>query len=228
MTTIAERLAAVRAEIDALTASCGRPPGAVGLVAVSKTHDARAVRAAHAAGQNVFGENYVQEALAKQAELADLALEWHFIGAIQSNKTAAIARAFDWVHTIDRVRVAERLNAQRGAARPPLNVLIEVNVSGESSKHGVAPHEVAALAAAVQALPHLRLRGLMTLPAPSRDPAEQRSAFARLAALARASAVPFDTLSMGTSDDYAAAIAEGATLVRLGTAVFGPRQRAAC
>jgi len=223
MSVLAERLDAVRAALcDAAIASARRPE-AVRLVAVSKTQPASALREAWCAGQRAFGENYLQEALTKQTALADLPIEWHFIGAIQSNKTAAIARAFDWVHTIDRLRIAERLAAQRGDHLPPLNVLIEVNISGENTKHGVTPAALPALVAAVATLPRLRLRGLMALPAPSADVAAQRAAFRVLADLARASVVPLDTLSMGTSDDYRAAIAEGATLVRLGTAVFGPR-----
>jgi len=227
MSRLAERLDAVRAALCDAAIACARPPEAVRLLAVSKTQPASALAEAWACGQRMFGENYLQEALAKQSALADLPIEWHFIGAIQSNKTAAIARAFDWVHTIDRLRIAERLDAQRGDELPPLNVLIEVNVSGESTKHGVTPAALPTLIPAIAALPRLRLRGLMTLPAPTSNVAEQRAAFRVLADLARASTLPFDTLSMGTSDDYRAAIAEGATLVRLGTAVFGPRREAA-
>ena len=220
---IATRLASVLDAIAAAAERHGRAPGEVGLVAVSKRHPASAIRAAHAAGQRRFGENYLQEALAKQDELADLDIEWHFIGAIQSNKTADIAARFDWVHTVDREKVARRLNDQRPDDRPPLNVLVEVNISGEASKHGIAPAALPALLETIAALPRLRLRGLMSLPAPVDDFAAQRRAFAALAELASASAVPLDTLSMGTSDDFEAAIAEGATLVRIGTAVFGPR-----
>jgi len=220
---IATRLAGVLATIKAAAERHGRTPGDVGLVAVSKRHPARAIRAAYAAGQRRFGENYLQEALAKQDELADLDIEWHFIGAIQSNKTADIAARFDWVHTVDRAKIARRLNDQRPNDRAPLNVLIEVNISGEPSKHGVTPAELPGLIETIAALPRLRLRGLMSLPAPVDDFAAQRRAFAALAALAAASATPLDTLSMGTSDDFEAAIAEGATLVRIGTAVFGPR-----
>jgi PLP dependent protein len=227
MSDLAKRLDVVRAALRDAAIASARPADAVQLLAVSKTQPASALREAWGAGQRAFGENYLQEALAKQEALADLPIEWHFIGAIQSNKTAAIARAFDWVHTIDRLRIAERLQARRGDDLPPLNVLIEVNVSGEPSKHGVTPAALPALIPAVAALPRLRLRGLMTLPAPSADVAAQRAAFRVLATLARSSVVPLDTLSMGTSDDYRAAIAEGSTLVRLGTAVFGPRRGAA-
>lgn len=223
MSMLAERLAVVRSALRDAAIASARPPQSVCLVVASKTQPASALREVCCAGQRAFGENYLQEALAKQAALVDLPIEWHFIGAIQSNKTAAIARAFDWVHTIDRLRIAERLAAQRGDDLPPLNVLIEVNISGESTKHGVTPAALPALIPAVAALPRLRLRGLMALPAPSADVAAQRAAFRVLADLARASVLPLDTLSMGTSDDYRAAIAEGATLVRLGTAVFGPR-----
>lgn len=217
------RLARVQAELAACAARSGRAPGSVRLVAVSKRQSAADIRRAFQAGQRAFGENYLQEALAKQVELADCAIEWHFIGAIQSNKTAEIARAFDWVHTVDRLRIAERLNAQRPAALPPQDICLQVNISGEQTKSGVPPGELPALAAAVAALPRLRLRGLMALPAPSTEVAVQRAAFCALATLAREISPELRTLSMGTSDDYAAAIAEGATLVRIGTAVFGPR-----
>ncbi|MEQ8661357.1 MAG: YggS family pyridoxal phosphate-dependent enzyme [Gammaproteobacteria bacterium] len=222
---VAARLHAVNDAIAAAAARHGRAAGSVALVAVSKRQPAAAIRAAHAAGQRRFGENYLQEALAKQDELADLDLEWHFIGAIQSNKTADIAARFDWVHTVDREKIARRLNDQRPAGRAPLEVLVEVNISGEASKHGVTPQALPALLETLAALPRLRLRGLMALPAPAAEVAAQRRAFAALAALAAASPVPLDTLSMGTSDDFEAAIAEGATLVRIGTAVFGPRPR---
>ena len=220
---VATRLVSVLDAIAAAAERHGRAPGEVGLVAVSKRHPASAIRAAHAAGQRRFGENYLQEALAKQDELADLDIEWHFIGAIQSNKTADIAARFDWVHTVDREKVARRLNDQRPDDRPPLNVLVEVNISGEASKHGITPDALPALIETIAGLPRLRLRGLMSLPAPVDDFAAQRRAFAALAKLAAAGPVPLDTLSMGTSDDFEAAIAEGATLVRIGTAVFGPR-----
>lgn len=224
MSDVASRLAAVRESLAASAREHGRDPSDVHLVAVSKRHPAAAIAAAAAAGQRAFGENYVQEAIAKQDELASATrLEWHFIGAIQSNKTADIAARFDWVHTVDRARIADRLDAQRPAELAPLKVLIQVNVSGEQSKNGVSPAALPALVAHLAVLPRLSLRGLMCLPAPEQDFTRQRRPFAELARLARAQAVALDALSMGTSDDYAAAIAEGATLVRIGTAVFGPR-----
>jgi len=220
---IARKVGEVHATIAGLARACGRAPDSVRLVAASKTQPPAALRAAFAAGQRAFGENYLQEARAKQEALADLPIEWHFIGAIQGNKTAEIAARFDWVHTVDRARIANRLSAQRPPGRPPLKVLIEVNISGEASKHGCAPAEVPALAATIRALPGLELVGLMSLPAPNTDEAAQRAAFAAVAELAAALDPPLPELSMGTTADYAAAIAEGATLVRLGTAVFGPR-----
>jgi pyridoxal phosphate enzyme (YggS family) len=228
MSTIAEHLHAVRRRIAQAATAHGREPSAVELLAVSKTFDAAAIREAYAAGQRAFGENYVQEALDKMAALADLPepVRWHFIGPLQSNKTRQVAEHFDWVHTIDRLKIAERLSAQRPAGMPPLQVCVQVNISGEASKSGVTPDEVAELARAVAALPGLRLRGLMAIPAPADDPDHARAPFARLAALAatlRAEGLPVDTLSMGMSDDLGAAIAEGATLVRVGTAIFGAR-----
>jgi pyridoxal phosphate enzyme (YggS family) len=202
---------------------------------VGKTFPAEAILSAAAAGQRCFGENYVQEGVEKIArtrELApELALEWHFIGPIQSNKTRPIAEHFDWVHSVERLKIAQRLSEQRPAALPPLNVLLQVNVSGEASKSGVAPAAAADLAAAVAALPRLRLRGLMAIPAATDDVTAQRAAFRSLrlafdalrAALPAVSAVPLDTLSMGMSADLEAAIAEGSTLVRVGTAIFGQR-----
>jgi pyridoxal phosphate enzyme (YggS family) len=223
---IEQRLALVRSRIEYAAARFGRDPGEIRLVAASKTFDASAVRQAHAAGQVDFGENYVQEAIDKMGELGDLALVWHFIGPIQSNKTRAIAEHFDWVHSVDRLKVAERLSAQRPASMPPLEICLEVNISGEASKGGVAVVDLPVLAQAVAALPRLRLRGLMAIPAPSTDPAEQRAAFAavrRLYEALRASGYSLDTLSMGMSGDLEAAIAEGATMVRVGTAIFGER-----
>ncbi|MCP1641658.1 pyridoxal phosphate enzyme (YggS family) [Pseudomonas citronellolis] len=190
---------------------------------MSKTKPAADIREAHAAGLDDFGENYLQEALGKQVELADLALTWHFIGPIQSNKTRPIAEHFHWVHSVDRLKVAERLSAQRPADLPPLNVCLQVNVSGEDSKSGCAPEELPALARAVAALPNLKLRGLMAIPEPTEDIAAQRAAFARLRELLTALNLGLDTLSMGMSHDLEAAIAEGATWVRIGTALFGAR-----
>ncbi len=223
MSTIAENIAKVRERIREAEQACGRPSGGVALLAVSKTKPAAAIREAHAAGLVDFGENYLQEALGKQAELADLALTWHFIGPIQSNKTRPIAEHFHWVHSVDRLKVAERLSAQRPAQSPPLNVCLQVNVSGEASKSGCAPEELPALAAAVAALPNLKLRGLMAIPEPTEDVAAQRAAFARLRELLTALNLGLDTLSMGMSHDLEAAIAEGATCVRIGTALFGAR-----
>lgn len=226
MTSIAQRLQAVRARLAAAAAAAGRAPDEVALLAVSKTWPADAVRQAAAAGQRAFGENYVQEGVAKAEALRGLGLEWHFIGPLQSNKTRAVAGAFDWVHSIDRLKIAERLSAQRDVHRPPLNVCIQVNVSGEASKSGVSPDELDALAHAVAALPRLRLRGLMCIPEPSEDPALLRARFAllreRLAGLG-AQGLALDTLSMGMSHDIEPAVAEGATIVRVGTAIFGGR-----
>ncbi|MCK2087223.1 YggS family pyridoxal phosphate-dependent enzyme [Thauera aromatica] len=226
MTSIAQRLQAVRARLAAAAAAAGRAPDEVVLLAVSKTWPAEAVREAAAAGQRAFGENYVQEGVAKVEALRGLGLEWHFIGPLQSNKTRAVAGAFDWVHSIDRLKIAERLSAQRDVHRPPLNVCIQVNVSGEASKSGVSPDELDALAHTVAALPRLRLRGLMCIPEPSEDPALLRARFAllreRLVRLG-GQGLALDTLSMGMSHDIEPAVAEGATIVRVGTAIFGGR-----
>ena len=226
-TEFADRLRAVRDRIHAAEQRFQRPPGAVRLLAVSKTQPVTAVAAMAAAGQTGFGENYVQEALDKMTELAALALEWHFIGPIQANKTRPIAERFAWVHSVDRLKLAERLSAQRPASLPPLNVCLQVNIDRDPTKHGLDPAEVSAIAAAVAVLPRLRLRGLMAIPAPAADFAAQRPAFARLRTLQdqlTAAGLALDTLSMGMSDDLEAAIAEGATLVRVGTALFGPRR----
>ena len=226
-TAFADRLHAVRDRIHAAEQCFQRPPGAVRLLAVSKTQPAAAIAAMAAAGQTGFGENYVQEALDKMTELAALALEWHFIGPIQANKTRSIAERFAWVHSVDRLKIAERLSAQRPAALPPLNVCLQVNIDREPTKHGLDPMDVGQTAAAVAVLPRLRLRGLMAIPAPATDFAAQRPAFARLRTLQdqlTAAGLALDTLSMGMSDDLEAAIAEGATLVRVGTALFGPRR----
>jgi pyridoxal phosphate enzyme (YggS family) len=217
-------LDAVLARIRAAETAAGRPAGAVALLAASKQQTPATLRATAAQGQRDYGENYVQEALPKMAALVDLDLSWHFIGRIQRNKTRDIAAHFDWVHTVDRLDIAQRLSAQRPASRAPLQTLIEVNVSGEASKGGVAPAAVPALALAIGTLPGLRLRGLMSLPAPEDDPRRQRAAFAELRQALEALADPtLDTLSMGTSADLEAAIAEGATIVRVGTAIFGAR-----
>lgn len=223
MSTIAENIAKVRARIREAEQAYGRAPGSVELLAVSKTKSAADIREAHACGLADFGENYLQEALAKQAELADLALTWHFIGPIQSNKTRPIAEHFHWVHSVDRLKIAQRLSEQRPASLPPLNILLQVNVSGEDSKSGCAPDELPALAQAVAQLPHLKLRGLMAIPEPTEDVAAQHAAFARLRELMLALNLGLDTLSIGMSHDLEAAVAEGATWVRIGTALFGAR-----
>lgn len=223
MSTIEKNIAKVAARIREAAQAVDRDPATVGLLAVSKTQPAAAIREAAAAGIRDFGENYLQEALDKQAELSDLPLAWHFIGPIQSNKTKSIAEHFDWVHSVDRLKIAQRLSDQRPAELPPLNICLQVNVSGEASKSGCAPEELPQLAQAVAAMPRLRLRGLMCIPAPSEDPAEQRAAFARLRALRDELSLTLDTLSMGMSQDLEAAIAEGATWVRIGTALFGAR-----
>ncbi len=197
------------------------------LLAVSKAHPTEAVRAAYAAGQQAFGENYLQEALAKQQELADLTIAWHFIGPLQSNKTQAIAQHFSWVHSVDRLKIAERLNAARPADLPRLQVCLQVNVSGETSKGGVAATEAFALAQAIAKLPRLQLRGLMAIPAPTNSIAKQRQQFRMVRELQeamQAQGLTLDTLSMGMSDDFPAAIAEGATIIRVGSAIFGARQ----
>ncbi|HET9044064.1 MAG TPA: YggS family pyridoxal phosphate-dependent enzyme [Burkholderiales bacterium] len=230
MDTIEKRLQAVKSRIARACAAAGRDPRDIVLVAVSKTFPADAVRAAHAAGQRDFGENHAQDAVAKIDALGDLDLVWHFIGPVQSNKTRSIAAHVAWVHSIDRLKIAERLAAQRPEALPPLQVCIQVNVSGEATKSGVAPAEAPALARAVAALPRLRLRGLMAIPEPTDDPALQRRRFESLRDLRdrlAADGLALDTLSMGMSDDLEAAIAAGATMVRVGTAIFGARSGSA-
>lgn len=229
---IPTRIQAVRERIRQACTLAGRPVDSVTLLAVSKTQPAQAVRAALAGGQRAFGENYVQEALAKITALADVRrqLEWHLIGPLQSNKTRAVAEAFDWVHTVDRLGIAERLSQQRPATLAPLNICLQVNISGEDTKHGLAPADVPALARQVAHLPGLRLRGLMAIPEPAADPAAQRLPHQALHALLRelqAKGLAVDTLSMGMSADLEAAILEGATMVRIGTAIFGERPRPA-
>ncbi|RLJ68388.1 YggS family pyridoxal phosphate-dependent enzyme [Sulfurisoma sediminicola] len=226
MTTIAANLQAVRERIAAACVAAGRPAATVSLLAVSKTWPAAAVRDAAAAGQRRFGESYVQEAVPKVAALRELDLEWHFIGPLQSNKTRPVAETFAWVHSVERLKIAERLSQQRPPELGPLNVCLQVNVSGEASKSGCAPGEVAALASAVAQLPNLRLRGLMAIPEPGDDIATQRRRFATLRVLwerLAADGLSLDTLSMGMSDDLEAAVLEGATMVRVGTAIFGER-----
>jgi PLP dependent protein len=228
MASIELKLQQLRQRIGDACTLAERPVQSVTLLAVSKTFGADAVREAHDAGQRAFGENYVQEALAKIDALADLrpALEWHLIGPLQSNKTREVAAAFDWVHTVDRLKIAQRLSEQRPADLPPLQVCVQVNVSGEANKSGVEPAELPALARAVAALPRLRLRGLMSIPEPVEGLDAQRVPHRHLrdlfAALC-AQGLPLDTLSMGMSADLEAAIAEGSTLVRVGSAIFGAR-----
>jgi len=225
MTAILSNLQAVQLAVARAAREAGRSGDAVHLLAVSKTFAADAVREAYHAGQSAFGENYLQEALDKIEALRDLPLEWHFIGPIQSNKTRPIAEHFAWVHSVDRLKIAERLAAQRPPHLPPLNICLQVNVSGEESKSGAAPEAVAQLARAVARLPQLRLRGLMAIPAPAEGP-QQRAPFARMRELLadlNRQGLQLDTLSMGMSHDYAAAILEGATIVRIGTAIFGSR-----
>ncbi len=232
MGAIAKALQDVRRRIATAASAARRAPDSVHLLAVSKTFPASAVIEAHAAGQTAFGESYVQEALEKIAEVQALlgaadSLEWHFIGPIQSNKTRPIAERFAWVHSVDRLKIAERLAAARPAGRPALNVCIQVNIGDEASKGGVAPAGAIDLAQRVAALPGLKLRGLMTIPRPCDDLAEQRAQFRQLRELfdrARAAGLALDNLSMGMSDDLEAAIMEGATLVRVGSAIFGARK----
>lgn len=226
MTSITANLQAVQSRITAACRACGRDPAEVALLAVSKTWPAACVAEAAAAGQRAFGENYVQEGVAKAEALAALDLEWHFIGPLQSNKTRLVAAHFQWVHSVDRLKIAQRLAEQRDAHLPPLKVCLQVNVSGEASKSGVAPQDLATLARAVASLPRLALRGLMTIPEPTDDRALLARRFATLRHLRdelRAGGLSLDTLSMGMSGDLEVAIAEGATLVRVGTAIFGAR-----
>jgi pyridoxal phosphate enzyme (YggS family) len=231
--SIAENIAKTRLTIGQAAAQHGRNPTSVLLLAVSKTFGPDAVIEAAEAGQRAFGENYLQEALDKQQSVKtlrpDLVLEWHFIGPIQSNKTRPIAEHFEWAHAVDREKIARRLSEQRPPNLPPLNICLQVNVSGEDSKSGVAPTEVLALAQAVATLPGLQLRGLMAIPEPAEDVESQRKPFALLRALQQQlteAGIPTDTLSMGMSADMDAAIAEGATIVRIGTAIFGKRDYA--
>ena len=223
MSTIAGNIAQVEARIRAAALAVHRDVTSIHLLAVSKTKPAAALREAHAAGVRDFGENYLQEARAKQVELADLPLCWHFIGPIQSNKTREIAEHFAWVHSVDRLKIAQRLSEQRPAELPPLNICIQVNVSGEASKSGCTPHDLPALAAAINALPRLKLRGLMAIPEPTEDRAAQDAAFASVRQLQESLNMGLDTLSMGMSHDLESAIAQGATWVRIGTALFGAR-----
>jgi pyridoxal phosphate enzyme (YggS family) len=223
----ASRLDSVRARIDAAARAAGRDPASITLIGASKAQPAEAIRAAAAAGLADVGENYVQEAVAKMDALADVALTWHFIGPLQSNKTRAVAEHFQWVHSVDRARLARRLSEQRSHYAPPLQVCLQVHLGDEPTKSGVDPAELPALAAEVAALPRLTLRGLMCVPPPEADPARQRHWFAELRRLRDALAAAghrLDVLSMGMSADFELAIAEGATHVRVGTAIFGARR----
>jgi pyridoxal phosphate enzyme (YggS family) len=230
MSIISDNMQAVELAIQAAAEAAKRPRSAVQLLAVSKTFPFEAVLDAMQTGQRAFGENYLQEGVDKIAAVAAAAppepLEWHFIGPIQSNKTRPIAENFAWVHAVDRLKIAQRLSEQRPAGMPPLNICLQVNISGEASKSGVAPDQLAELAHQVAALPNLRLRGLMAIPEPESDAAKQHLPFARVRMLfeqLQADGLQLDTLSMGMSGDLAAAVAEGATIVRIGTAIFGNR-----
>jgi hypothetical protein len=224
--TARERLEATRERIETACREAGRDNASVRLLAVSKRKPAEAIRELHALGQDAFGENYVDEGVGKIAELEDLDLEWHYIGPIQSNKTKLIAAHFDWAQSIDRAKIVRRLNDQRPEHRPPLNVLIQVDLDDEQQKAGCVPEEISELAAQVADCEQLKLRGLMAIPAPREDPAEQRAVFARLRDLfetLKNDHPDVDTISAGMTGDLEAAIAEGSTMVRIGTALFGPR-----
>ena len=231
--SISENLQLVQHRIATSSQAGGRDPSSIALLAVSKTFDAQAVLTAAQAGQRAFGENYVQEAIDKISATRELnpnlQLEWHFIGPIQSNKTRQIAEHFDWVHSVDRLKIAQRLSEQRPADMAPLQICLQVNVSGEATKSGLEPDALLELAREVNALPNLRLRGLMAIPEPTEDVEQQRAAFAKLRLMQndlQAVGIQTDTLSMGMSADMDAAIAEGATIVRIGTAIFGGRDYA--
>ncbi|MDX9987567.1 YggS family pyridoxal phosphate-dependent enzyme [Thiothrix unzii] len=224
--TIGENIQTIGERIRAAEQRFGREPGSVQLLAVSKKHPAAAIREAFAVGQRCFGENYVQEMTEKAAELTDTGIEWHFIGPIQSNKTKAIAATAQWVHSVDSLKVAQRLSAQKPASASAINVCLQVNISDEASKSGVEPSQVPELARQIALLPGLRLRGLMAIPAPEHEFERQRAVFAQVRLLQQdlnAQGFTLDTLSMGMTDDMEAAIAEGATIVRIGTAIFGCR-----
>ncbi|NWF74233.1 MAG: YggS family pyridoxal phosphate-dependent enzyme [Nitrospirae bacterium] len=226
-TTIASRLQAVHDRIATVAQSFGRQPGEITLLAASKTNPAERLREAYQAGQKIFGENYLQEALGKMQYLTDLPIEWHFIGPIQSNKTRRISENFSWVHSVDRTKIADRLSKDRPESLPPLQICLQVNVSGEASKSGVAPEELASLASHAMRLPRLKLRGLMAVPELTTATALQRSQFHMLWELfdrLKRDGYELDTLSMGMSEDMDIAISEGATMVRVGTAIFGPRR----
>lgn len=228
MDTVKSTLQAVQMRIARAAEMAGRTAQDITLLAVSKRCEAESIRALSQAGQRAFGESYVQEAVPKIEALTDLNLSWHFIGPIQRNKTHLIASMFDWVHSVDRMVIAQRLSAARPAERPPLNICLQVNVSDETSKSGVAPQQLAELAAQIATLPRLHLRGLMTIPRATDDVASQRAQFAQLRQCLEqlnAQGAALDTLSMGMSNDLEAAILEGATIVRIGTALFGTRSQ---
>ncbi|WP_457421460.1 YggS family pyridoxal phosphate-dependent enzyme [Roseateles sp. P5_E7] len=223
MMAISDSLQSTKSRIVAACVAAGRAPEAVRLLVVSKTFPATAVREAFAAGARAFGENYVQEGLAKSQELADLPIEWHLIGPLQSNKTRPVAEAFAWVHSVDRLKTAERLSEQRPAGMPPLNICLQVNISAEASKSGLLPADVAALARQVAALPRLTLRGLMAVPEPGPGALAQHKAMAALFEALKAEGLALDTLSLGMSADLEDAIRAGSTMVRVGSAIFGAR-----
>jgi hypothetical protein len=230
MSSIADNIGSVTRRIQKATLKAGRKANSVNLLAVSKKRPADDLRTAFAAGQRAFGESYVQEALDKMEALTDLdTIEWHFIGPVQSNKTRQIAEAFDWIHSVDRIKIAHRLNEQRDSALPPLNICLQVNINNEDSKSGCSLEDLTELADAIEEMPNLSLRGLMAIPDPDQPEAELRSSFRKLAnALKKLrqeapASGPLDTLSMGMSDDLEMAIEEGSTWVRVGTALFGPR-----
>ncbi|MCB1827271.1 MAG: YggS family pyridoxal phosphate-dependent enzyme [Coxiellaceae bacterium] len=224
---VAKNILAIKSQIQEIEKQYKRMPNGVRLLAVSKTQSQELIREAYQAGQTIFGENYLQEAVEKQVALADLDIEWHFIGAIQSNKTKIIAEQFDWVHSIDRFKIAKRLSEQRPTSLPPLNICIEVNIDNEATKSGVLPAALLALVEEISALPNLKLRGLMAIPAHHDQFSEQKRCFDQVAALQQQlvqAGFELDTLSMGMSQDFEAAIAAGSTMVRLGTAIFGARR----
>lgn len=226
MSQIANKIKNIHDQISAAAESCNRNPESIHLLAVSKTKPVAAIREAFNAGQRRFGENYVQEAVEKIAQLADLAIEWHYIGSIQSNKTRLIAEYFDWAHGVASLKHAQRLSAQRPDFLPPLNICLQINISGEASKSGIAPGDAESLARQICTLPRIKLRGLMVLPAPNADPKKQAFVFAEVKALydqLNHAGIALDTLSMGMSNDMQAAIQNGATIVRIGTAIFGAR-----
>lgn len=226
MSQIANKIKNIHDQISAAAESCNRNPESIHLLAVSKTKPVAAIREAFNAGQRRFGENYVQEAVEKIAQLADLAIEWHYIGSIQSNKTRLIAEYFDWAHGVASLKHAQRLSEQRPDFLPPLNICLQINISGEASKSGIAPGDAESLARQICTLPRIKLRGLMVLPAPNADPKKQAFVFAEVKALydqLNHAGIALDTLSMGMSNDMQAAIQNGATIVRIGTAIFGAR-----